>query len=125
MTRALWLLIVTAQKDKIIMIMNDKIIKELARSVSEQHAFKSIRASVICFAITLSLNYIPLDRLTSSLINWLVFIPIFFYAVYHSVLALFRWIIKRDKLRWQFLLMTPPPIVYFFGFIVKVFFLHP
>jgi hypothetical protein len=91
------------------------------KSVSEQHALKSIIASVICIAISFCLIIIPLDSLTISLINWILFIPAALYALYHSLAAILKWVSKKQQLRWQFLLMTIPPIVFHLVFIVRCF----
>ena len=82
-----------------------------ANSKSESHAVKSIIGALICCAISLVLIVVKFDRLTTGLGNWLLFIPMFYYSFYQSVIALVSRVKNKDQFRFVFYFMTISIIV--------------
>jgi len=86
----------------------------------ERQAILSFAFFILCLVLSLGIVFLELDRLTISLLNWLVFIPASLIALYNSILVVRDFERTPSRSKVVFLIMALPVILLYILLIGKL-----
>ena len=76
--------------------------------------------SLLCLSISMIVVTFNINRHYAGILNWFLFLPLSFLALYNSILFFSGFLKNRKGIRLIYLAMALPPIVYYIYFTIKI-----